>query len=250
MNRTRRIVPFVRSNALSACCLAAALLLTAVAGPARAQDMMQLDVPKSQYTLGGFQYSPPQADGWRQIANMQSSLSLVYAERKSEETIETRFGVVFEAHDIPAETKVEGAAALAELSRTQMAEARKPDLVGLSPIEAVASVENLYTYRLLVHSPIQGDPDVYEVYYVMMSPDSKQYVVVQCITKTADYANELYFTQFYGSLATLKYKGGAAADKPAEAPANDAAKAAAPAKPADAAKPASKAADAAKPAAH
>lgn len=206
---------FLRVGAFAAGFLAAALWLSVLATSASAQGMMQLDSPKQEYSLGGFRYRPPMVDGWRQVANVQSSLSLVYVERKSEETIETIFGVVFEAHDIPAETKVESAAALADLSRKQMAEARKDDLAGLSPIEAVSSIDNLYTYRLLVHSPIKGDPDVYEVYYVLMAPDSKQYVVVQGITKTQDYAAQIYFTQFYGSLASLKYAGGTAADKPA-----------------------------------
>lgn len=226
MTHPARPSNIVRFNVLGACLLAA-MLATSVL-PARAQDMMQLDVPKAEYTLGGFKYSAPKADGWRQIANAQSTLSLVYAQRKSEETIETSFGATLEVHDIPADAKVESAAALAELSRTQMAEGRKADLVGLSPIEAVPSVENLYTYRLLVHSPIKGDPDVYEVYYVAMSPDSKQYVVVQCITKTQEYGNELYFQQFYGSLASLKYTAPAAAKPDAAAkPSGDAAKPAA-----------------------
>lgn len=217
MTRTAPTRSFFSKAGFAAFVFSAAVGLAAAPVPAMAQEMMQLDTPKPEYTLGGFKYRPPMVDGWRQIANMQSSLSLVYAQSKGENTIETLFGLTMEAHDIPADTKVESAAALAELSRTQMAEARKPDLVGLSPIEAVPSIENLYTYRLLVHSPIQGDPDVYEVYYVMMAPDARQYVVIQCITKTQDYGNEIYFTQFYGSLASLKYTAAKPADKPADA---------------------------------
>lgn len=212
------LAKFVRTDFLSAGCLAAALLCIAPAAPARAQQMMQLDIPRPQYTLGGFKYEPPKADGWRQIVNTPNTLSLVYAEQKDEQTIETRFGVVIEVHDIPAETKVENVAALAELSRDQMAESRKADLVGVSPVEAVPSVENLYTYRLLVHSPVEGQPDAYEVYYVSMSPDATQYVVLQCITKTPEYGNEIYFLQFYGSLTSLKYVAPAAGTKPPAAP--------------------------------
>ncbi len=184
------------------------------AGTAGAQGMMQLDVPAAKYTLGSFTYEAPKADGWRQVANIQDSLALVYAEQKDEGSIDTRFAVTMEAHDIPENAIVEDAAALADQSRKQMAESHKNDLVGQSGVEAVPSIDNLYTYRLLVHSPVKGDPDVYEVYYVSLSPDKKQYLVMQCITKTQDYANEIYWTEFYGSLASLRYapKGAAPAD--------------------------------------
>jgi hypothetical protein len=223
----------VGNASLSFVGLQAALWLAVATAPAEAQQMMQLDIPLAEYSLGRFTYAPPKVDGWRQMARLPNTVSLVYAEQIGEEQIETRFGVVFEAHDIPADTKVEGAAALADLSRRQMAEARKADLVGLSPIEAVPSMENLYTYRLLVKSPLEGKPNVYEVYYVMMSPDATQYLVAQCITKTEEYANELYFQQFYGSLVSLKYT------PPASSPA---AKEGDSAKPADVAKPAEAAA--------
>jgi hypothetical protein len=228
----------VRPAMLSAICLAAMLAAGLPAAPVLAQEMMELTVPAFEYSLGRFKYKAPSADGWRQMANIQNSLSLVYAEQKGPESIETVFGAVLESHDIPPENKVESAAALAELSRTQMAENRKAELVGISPIEAVPSIDNLYTYRLLVHSPLEGQPDVYEVYYVGMAPDGTQYVVIQCITKTDDYGNQLYFQQFYGSLASLKYTGADASPaKPAEtSPAKPAE--AAPAKPAESSKPA------------
>ena len=197
--------------------LAAGLLaVTTGALPVAAdQELMQLTAPASSYTLGRFSYEPPKVDGWRQISNVTDSLSLVYAEQKEADSIDTRFGVAMEAHEIPVGVQVENAAALAALSRTQMAEARKTDLVASSPIEAVPSIDNLYTYRLLVHPPVAGNPDAYEVYYVAMAPDKSQYLVVQCITKTPDYANELYFNQFYGSLSSLKYTP--PAEKKAEA---------------------------------
>jgi len=220
----------VRRAMLSALCVAAMSAGGLSAVPVFAQEMMELTVPASEYTLGRFKYKAPSADGWRQMANVQNSLSLVYAEQKGPESIETLFGAVLESHDVPPENKIESAAALAELSRTQMAEKRKPELVGISAIEAVPSIDNLSTYRLLVHSPLQGQPDVYEVYYVGMAPDGTQYIVIQCITKTDDYGTQLYFQQFYGSLASLKYTGdGAAPAKPAEAPS---------AKPAETSKPA------------
>lgn len=194
--------------------LVQAMALLVGAGRAGAQGMMQLDVPAARYTLGSFTYEAPKADGWRQVANIQDSLALVYAEQKDEGAIDTRFAVTMEAHDIPENAIVEDAAALADQSRKQMAESHKDDLVGQSGVEAVPSIDNLYTYRLLVHSPVKGDPDVYEVYYVSLSPDKKQYLVMQCITKTQDYANEIYWTEFYGSLASLRYapKGAAPVD--------------------------------------
>ena len=221
--------------------LAAAVLARAVAAwalPVLAQDVMQLTVPAPEYTLGRFKYQVPKTDGWRQLANIKDGLSLVYAEQMEGDKIETRFGVALEVHDIPKDAVVESAAGLADLSRRQMSEARKADLVAASGIEPVSSIENLYTYRLLVRSPIKGQPDAYEVYYVAMAPDKTQYVVIQCITKSQDYGNELYFNQFFGSLASLKYvppAGDAApADtapsaKPGDQPAKPAAEAAKPA---------------------
>lgn len=185
--------------------------------PAFAQGVMQLTVPASEYTLGRFKYRAPNADGWRQLSNVTDSLSLVYAEQKAEAMIDTRFGVAIEVHEIPPEAQVENAAGLAELSRKQMIEARKADLVAQSAIAPVPSIDNLYTYRLLVRSPIKDQPEAYEVYYVAMAPDKSQYVVIQCITKNQQYENELYFQQFYGSLASLKYQGASADDKAKDA---------------------------------
>lgn len=204
--------------------------------PAFAQDFMQLDVVAPEYTLGSFKYQAPKTDGWRQMANVQSSLSLVYAQQPEPDKIETVFGVAMEAHEIPEGVVIESAAALAATSANQMAEARKADLVARSPVEAVPSIPNLYTYRLLVHAPVAGAPDGYEIYYVMLAPDKKQYLVIQCIAKVQDYGDQIYFQQFYGSLASLRYEAGSgkAAASPVEAPKADTPKADAP--PADAPK--------------
>jgi hypothetical protein len=233
--------PKAKWAALRPLLAAATVALMLEARPAASQNLTQLDVPAAEYTLGHFKYKAPKTDGWRQMSNVTASLSLVYALQPEPEKIDVRFGVGMEAHDIPAGAPVEDAAALAAVSANQMAEARKEDLVARSPIEPVPSIQNLYTYRLMVHSPAQGQPDVYEIYYVMMSPDKKQYLVIQCFAKEDDYANQIYFTEFYGSLASLRYDPnvGSAADPPKPA-------AAAPAPPAgDASKPAPDAAPAA-----
>lgn len=214
----------LRENRIARGVLAFAIVAAWAGGslPAFAQEVLQLTVPAPKYTLGRFVYEAPSMEGWRQLANVRSSLSLVYAEQKSEGTIETRFGVAIEVHDVPAEAVVPDAAALADTSRKQMAEARKADLVALSAIEPVPSIDNMFTYRLLVRPPLPDQPDAYEVYYVAMAPDKSQYVVVQCITKAQDYADQLYFLQFYGSLASLKYvpeAGGGAPAAPGGAPA-------------------------------
>jgi hypothetical protein len=221
--------------------------------PAFAQDFMQLEVPAAEYTLGRFKYNAPRTDGWRQMANIKSSLSLVYALQPEPDKIETVFGVVMEAHDIPPETNVENALTLAATSANQMAEQRKADLVARSPVEAVPSIENLYTYRLMVRAPVAGQPDGYEIYYVMLSPDKKQYLVAQCIAKSQDYGNQLYFTEFYGSLASLRYVPEGDAAKPDAAKpkpeAESKAESAKPAEPAKAAtEPAKPATEPAKPA--
>ncbi|HXC51949.1 MAG TPA: hypothetical protein VN634_13760 [Candidatus Limnocylindrales bacterium] len=191
--------------------------------PSSAQEMLQLVVPSKEYTLGHFKYQPPQADGWRQMSVSPDTLSLVYAEKKSAEddaAINTLFGAAFEAHDIPDGVKIESAQSLGELSRKQISDQRKDDVVSADPVQAVSSVPDMYTYRLLVHSPIKGDPDGYEVYFVLTSPDRKQYLVIQGITKSQKYQDELYYNQFYGSLTSLKYDRSIGADVPAPAPAS------------------------------
>ena len=216
MQRIDRVRGSLRG--IMAGCLAAGVVSAPL--PARAQDLTQLEIPAAEYTLGRFKYQAPKLDGWRQIANLRDSLSLVYAEQKTPEQpeqIQVRFGVALESHDIPAGADVQSAAALADLSRKQMAEARKADLIEAFPIEPVPSIDNLYTYRLLVRTPVAGMPEAYEVYYVALAPDKTQYLVIQCITKTKTYADELYFTQFYGSLASLKYVPPAAQEKAKQA---------------------------------
>jgi hypothetical protein len=230
--------------AMASSCVAAALL----APPATAQEVMQLDPPAAEYSFLNFRYSAPRTDGWRQMANVKSSLSLIYALQPEPEKIETIFGVAIEAHEIPEGAGVGSAAALAATSANQMAEQRKADLVARSPVEAVPGIENLYTYRLMVKSPVAGQPDGYEIYYVMLSPDKKQYLVIQCIAKNQDYGNQVYFQELYASLASIRYvdpnapkTDGAkpAADAPkADAPATDPAKPAAEAPKADAPAPA------------
>jgi hypothetical protein len=230
--------PHALCGALSALALAAfGVIAPVTARPASAQDMMKLTVPAEEYTLGRFKYKAPKADGWRQMANVQQSLSLIYATQPAPDQIDTIFGVAMEAHDIPPNVEIPEAAALAETSRKQMAEARKADVKGMSVIEAVPSIENMYTYRFLVKSPVEGQPDGYEIYYVMMAPDKSQYLVAQCIAKEQNYGDQIYFNQFYGSLATLRYAGSSApAGTPTgEAPKPDAAKPDA-AKPAEALK--------------
>jgi hypothetical protein len=199
-----------RPHALCGAPLALALAAFGViapvtAPPAAAQDVTELTVPAPEYTLGRFKYQAPRTDGWRQMANVRQSLSLVYATQPAPDKIDTLFGVAMEAHDIPPNVQVPEAAALAETSRKQMAEARKADVKGMSVIEAVPSIENMYTYRFLVKSPIEGQPDGYEVYYVLMAPDKSQYLVAQCIAKEQNYGDQIYFNEFYGSLATLRY---------------------------------------------
>ncbi|HEY2775545.1 MAG TPA: hypothetical protein VGK20_16005 [Candidatus Binatia bacterium] len=202
-------------RAAAAACAAA--WLTTSCPAAVAQAITQLNIPQNEYAIGGFHYNPPKMDGWREIANLKDTFALIYAEQKEETKIDTRFGVTFESHDIPDSVQVPDAAGLALLSRDQMADSHKTDLVAKSPIEPVPSIPNLYTYRLLVHVPVKDMADAYEVYYLMASPDRRHYLVAQCVTRTQDYANDLYFTQFYGSLTSLKYVPSDVAAAPAGA---------------------------------
>src|SRR5689334_14803892 len=101
ISRGTRAASRLRSVAAAAVLVSAGFAALAVPAVVSAQDVMQLNVPAAEYTLGNFKYVPPKVDGWRQIANMKDALSLVYAEQLPEEKIETKFGVAMEAHDIP-----------------------------------------------------------------------------------------------------------------------------------------------------
>ncbi|HYB97867.1 MAG TPA: hypothetical protein VEC57_01920 [Candidatus Limnocylindrales bacterium] len=214
---------------------AAALWLGLAPDHALAQGLLQLDPIPPEYTLGRFQYTPPRHDGWRQIANSTQSLQLVYVEQTpGSDQINTKFGVVMEAHDIPAGTQIPSPSWLAELSRKQQADARKDEITGVSPILLVPGTTNIYTYRFLAKTPPgAAEPDAYEVYYVTMSPDEKQYLVVQCITKEKTYENQLYFQQFYATLSSIRYQADAAGAAPGASGTSGDAKAAGDAAPSD-----------------
>ncbi|HYC54239.1 MAG TPA: hypothetical protein VEL28_04800 [Candidatus Binatia bacterium] len=215
-------------------------LLAAMPGMLQAQPMLQLDPIPPKYTLGRFEYEPPRADGWRQIANSTQSLQLVYVEQMpGSDEINTKFGVVMEAHDIPAGTQIPTPHYLAELSRTQQAEQRKSDITGVSPILLVPGTTNIYTYRFLAKTPEgASEPEAYEVFYVTMAPDESQYLVIQCITKEKTYENQVYFTQFYATLPSIKHLGKTAADAAPAGEAKPAAPVAVPGAPAPATPPA------------
>lgn len=189
----------------------AAIVIPALAASAFAQGMMQLVAIAPEYKLGHFRYEAPRVDGWRQDANAVGALSLIYAEQGQEGAINIRFGLVAESAAIPPDAGVKDAATLAETSRRQMEAQRKPDILEVFPPEPVPSVENLYHYRFRVRTPSPENPTAYELYYVLMAPDRSEYVVMQGITRTEQYKDELYYMQFYGSLASLKWQAGDAA---------------------------------------
>ncbi|MBI5506926.1 MAG: hypothetical protein HY899_19235 [Deltaproteobacteria bacterium] len=208
--------------------------------PAFAQDMAQLDPLAKNYTLGGFRYEGPDADGWRQVANAADSLQLVYVEQLEEGKFNTRCHVIIEIDNVAPEFGKPEAAGLAEAGRRQQMEKAKDKLAAVSPIAAVPGVVDTYTYRFLVHGPADLGKDFYQVYYVVLSPDKSQYVVMQVNVLDQDYENQLYFQQFYATLAKLKYQtpagdGGAkdAASDAGKPAAGDTAKDAAKTAPAD-----------------
>lgn len=198
-----------------ACAIAVAAGVFAVlAASAHAQGTAQLDPVAKSYTLGRFAYEAPLADGWRQLANAKDSLQLVYAEQLEDNKINTRCHVVLEIHELPADSGVPGVAELAEVGRRQMGDRVKAEMAAISPVAAVPGVENIYTYRFLLHGPPEMGSDYYQVYYVALAPDKTQYVVIQLNTKDMDYENQIYFQQFYATLARLKYQAPAAANVP------------------------------------
>lgn len=209
----------LKARALAAAGAAIAFVAMMPGATAHAQGTAQLDPVAKTYTLGRFKYEAPQFDGWRQIANAPDTLQLVYAEQMEGNQINTRCHVVLEVYDLPAESRPPGVAELAEAGRKQLGAKVKDQMVAASLTAPVPGVENVSTYRFLLHGPPEMGSDYYQVYYVALAPDKSQYVVMQVNTKDTDYENQMYFQQFYATLARLKYEApaGAAAASPSAA---------------------------------
>jgi len=177
-------------------------LVAVGAGSAVAVEQV-LSPPSPMYRLGSFVYEPPTAAGWRQLSSSPSTLELVYVEMVSDKQINSRAHVVVEASKVPVGAHVDGPEALARLSRDQQAEARRGSLVKKSGVSRVPGDSGFYAYTIA--SKLKG-VDLMELFYVLLSGDRSEYVVLKLATREPDYKKTPYYIDIYGSLASFRFR--------------------------------------------
>ena len=155
-----------------------------------------------QYKLGDFDYRAPSADGWRQVTSAPDSFVLVYAESVTAEQVNTRVQVEAQAFAVPDPKIVQDVMWLTEQGQSQQVKERGDQLVAFSKIAAVASNEKVMSYSLVTHI---GDQDMYEIFYTIVAPDKTSYLVAKLTTKEPDHREQIYFSQFEASLASLAH---------------------------------------------
>lgn len=187
---------------------AIAALTLAVPGLGFAQGVMQLENPPELYELNGFQYAPPTLDGWKQLVRSPESFEIIYALRSAEDAIDSKLHIVGRTFPIENPDVVRDGAHLVSLARAQQIEKRKDILIALSVAEQVAGTNDVWTYTLIVPSPLAEDGDetrLHEDFYVALAPDKSSYFVLNAITEDEGYREQPWFLHFFGSLASVKH---------------------------------------------
>jgi len=199
--------------------LAGSFAVLAVSTTAAAQGVSVYAPVLPQYELGDFRYKAPSQDGWRQVTSSENSFILVYAEQVPPDQINTRVQVDAEAFAVPDPAVIQNLLWLTEQGQAQQVKERGDNLVAFSKITPVASNANVLSYALVTRA---GSEDLHEVFYVMLAPDKTSYLVAKLTTKEPDHRQQVYFTQFEESLASLAYKSSPSSDSekasPPEAP--------------------------------
>ncbi len=200
--------------------VAAAAVCWLLAAPqAMAQGTSVLHSVAETYEISKFHYNAPQFDGWRQI-DSGDALLLVYAEQVDDVAIRTRCSVVMRAYEIEDPREVKDAEWLAQISRIQQLETRAEHVVSDTPVERVSADSGLYRFKIV--SKEDSTPDGrHELFYVVLAPDKSEYVVVHFVSEESGFDGELYFQQFYGSLASLEFAGPKASEETESEPAGE-----------------------------
>ena len=199
-----------------------ALVLALSVAAASAQGISTLTQMPAQYSLEGFEYVPPQGEGWREITSSPSDLHIVYAERVDENAINTRLEFRAHASKVPDGATAPEPFALTMASFQQRKGERGDAVVASSNIEVLADTAGVYTYTLVTRL---GDKDVFEVFYVLVAPDRTSYLAAKMLTQDTDYDSQPYFAPFLASLKTWKPPAAAQDASPSNPQADDASKA-------------------------
>ena len=181
-------------------CLTAILLSLADVQAARAQGISMLSPMPPKYVIGGFEYVPPQGDGWRETSSSPDELRIVYAELIDADTINTRVEFWARAFEIEDPAQAPDGFRLALASFEQRKKERGDSLVAHSNIEMLGGSAGIFTYSLVLRV---GDADAFEIFYVFLAPDKSGYVAAKFVSRDADYDQQPYFKPFLQSLSTL-----------------------------------------------
>lgn len=195
-------------NATRLLALSFALIFFHATGAA-AQGMAVYAPVSPQYSLGNFEYSAPQTDGWRQVSSDHSVLRLVYAELLSEDLLNTRADVVLEAFEIPDPALVTTGLALAQSALAQQVDKRKETMIGYTRVATVES--GVETYAFTIASRLPDEKTRFETFFVSLAADKSQYLAAK-LTIDEDKYEE---TPFYLSIVE-SYKDLTGPDAPAE----------------------------------
>jgi len=156
----------------------------------------------SSYRIGGFTFTPPSGDGWRQVTSSTDTFRIVYAEKLGESAINTRVEVVAQALPIPDPALVTDVVALAQESQKQQAAERGERLVAFSRVAPLPGTEGMQSYSLVTQL---GEQELHEIFFVSLASDKSEYFVAKVATQEADYVKAPYFDPLRESMASLKY---------------------------------------------
>ena len=167
---------------------------------ATAQGAMLVPVP-SEYRIGGFNFHPP-GDNWMQARASDQSVRLVYALSAGEGMVDMQAELLAAAYPIPGEAAVEDPALFAELSRRQQIEERRERLVARGVVEVLTGRMDIRQYTIVTKV---GEENLYENFTVALAPDKSEYLVAKLSTMDKDFKEKRYWSEFFGSLASLRF---------------------------------------------
>jgi hypothetical protein len=181
----------------------ASLSIACLGATAVAQGVSIYAPVQPLYKIGDFDYRAPTVDGWRQVTSSERGFVLVYAEHLPPDQVNTRIQVEAESFAVPDPKMVPDLLWLTEQGQAQQVKERGEKLVAFSKIVPIGASDKVLTYALVTRI---GEEDLHEVFYVTLAPDKTSYLVAKMTTKEPDYRQQVYFSQFEASLASLAHK--------------------------------------------
>ena len=194
---------------------AVAAVMVVHPGASVAQEFSVLAPMQPTYRIGGFNYSAPGADGFRQVAAASSGFRIVYAVQHPDERIETLADIVAEAFAISdAERQFVGdVATLAEVSERQQVAEREGRVKAFSRVAPVETASDVYSFTIVTKL---DERDLFEVFFLGLARDKSEYFIAKMSTTETDHAESDYFGAFVSSLASLRHDSDSPKREPVE----------------------------------